>query len=67
MLGSPLHIYTWVYILQGYDNKHTKRYIGGGGGGQRFAHKNSKLQFLENKYAVWFYKSYQNEKRFLKL
>ena len=36
-------------------------------GGQRFAHKNSKMQFLGNKYAVWFYKSYQNEKRFLKL
>ena len=36
-------------------------------GGQRFAHKNSKMQFLENNYAVRFYKSYQNEKRFLKL
>ena len=36
-------------------------------GGQRFAHKNTKMQFLENKYAVWLYKSYQNEKRFLKL
>ena len=22
-------------------------------GGQRFAHKNTKMQFLENKYAVW--------------
>ena len=36
-------------------------------GEQRSAHKNSKMQFLENNYAVWFHKSYQNEKRFLKL
>ena len=36
-------------------------------GGQHFAHKNTKMQFLENKYAVRFYQSYQNEKRFLKL
>ena len=35
--------------------------------GERFAHKNTKMQFLENKYAVWLYTSYQNEKRFLKL
>ena len=40
---------------------------GGGGGGQHFAHKKHQLQFLDNKYAVGFYKSYQNEKRFLKL
>ena len=36
-------------------------------GEQHFAHKNTKMQFLENKYAVWLHKSYPNGKRFLKL
>ena len=36
-------------------------------GGQRFDHKNTKMQLFENKYAVWLYKSYHNEKEFLKL
>ena len=36
-------------------------------GGQQFAHKNIKMQFLENKYAVSLYKSYQSEKRSFKL
>ena len=37
------------------------------GGRQHFAHKNPKMQFLENKYTVWFYKSSRNENRFLEL
>ena len=37
----------------------------GWGVGQHIAHKNTKMQFLENKCAVQFYKSFQNEKRFL--
>ena len=35
--------------------------------GHHFAHLNTKMQFFENKYAVSLHKSYQNEKRFLKL
>ena len=36
-------------------------------GGQHFAHKNTKVQFFVNKYAMWFHKSYQNEMRFLNI
>ena len=55
LLAGPVCLILGMCILQG------------GGGGQQFAHQNSKMKFLENKYAVWFYKSYQNEKKFLQL
>ena len=54
---SEIHVLVFCNNVANVHNK----------GGQRFAHKNIKMQFFENKYAVWLYKSYHIEKGFLKL